>query len=141
VTAVHPLLERGEELRRIQAALDRGSSGSGSLMVIEGPAGIGKAALLAAAGAGAEAGGMQVLAARGAELEREFAFGIVRRLFEPPLAQAGAEELTELLQGAAGLAASALALPGAPPANQTTGPSVHPVRRGPQDRGVTTCMQ
>ena len=112
MTAAYGLLERGEELRRLQAALARGSAGSGSLMVIEGPAGIGKTALLAAARAGAEASGMQVLTARGAELEREFAFGVVRQLFEPPLAQAGAEELTELLQGAAGLAASALALPG-----------------------------
>src|SRR5690242_3953616 len=99
VTAAHSLLERGEELGRIQAALKRGSAGTGSLMVIEGPAGIGKTALLAAARGGAE-------------LEREFAFGVVRQLLEPPLSQSSAEELTELLQGAAGLAASALALPG-----------------------------
>ncbi len=112
VTAAHSLLERSEELGRLQAALRRGSAGTGSLMVIEGPAGIGKTALLAAARAGAEAGGMQVLGARGAELEREFAFGVVRQLLEPPLAQSSPEELTELLHGAAGLAASALALPG-----------------------------
>ena len=108
----HGLLERGEELRRIRSALARGAAGTGSLLVIEGPAGIGKTALLSAARAGAEAAGMQVLAARGAELEREFAFGVVRQLLEPPLAQASAEEGTELLQGPAGLAAEALALPG-----------------------------
>ena len=108
----HGLLERGEELRRIRSALARGAAGTGSLLVIEGPAGIGKTALLSAARAGAEAAGMQVFAARGAELEREFAFGVVRQLLEPPLAQASAEEGTELLQGPAGLAAEALALPG-----------------------------
>lgn len=112
VTTVHGLLERGEELARIQAALARGSAGTGSLMVIEGPAGIGKTALLGAARAGAESAGVQVLAARGAELEREFAFGVVRQLLEPPLSQSSGEELAELLHGAAGLAASALALPG-----------------------------
>ena len=102
MTAAYGLLERGEELRRLQAALARGSAGSGSLMVIEGPAGIGKTALLAAARAGAEASGMQVLTARGAELEREFAFGVVRQLFEPPLAQAGAEELDRVAAGSSG---------------------------------------
>jgi len=110
--AEHGLLERSEELRRIESALARGVSGTGSLVVIEGPAGIGKTALLAAARSGAESRGMKVLAARGAELEREFAFGVVRQLFEPPLAQASAEEGTELLQGPAALAAEALALPG-----------------------------
>ena len=120
----HGLLERGEELRRIRSALARGAAGTGSLLVIEGPAGIGKTALLSAARAGAEAAGMQVLAARGAELEREFAFGVVRQLLEPPLAQASAEEGTELLQGPAGLAAEALALPGFSASRRglTTGP-------------------
>ena len=120
----HGLLERGEELRRIQSALARGADGTGSLLVIEGPAGIGKTALLAAARGGAEKAGMQVLTARGAELEREFAFGVVRQLLEPPLAQATAEEGMELLQGPAGLAAEALGLPGFSASGQglTAGP-------------------
>jgi DNA-binding CsgD family transcriptional regulator len=124
VTTAHALLERGEELVRIGGALARGSAGTGSLVVIEGPAGIGKTALLAAARRDAEMRGMQVLGARGAELEREYAFGVVRQLLEPTLAQSSAEELTELLQGAAGLAASALALPGRDGSGRplTTGP-------------------
>ena len=118
------LLERSEELRRIQSGVSRGRTGTGSLMVVEAPAGMGKTALLAAARAGAEAQGMQVLAARGAELEREFAFGVVRQLLEPPLAQASREERNELLHGAAGLAAGALALPGFDPSGHilATGP-------------------
>src|SRR6266567_2674123 len=53
---------------------------------------------------GAEAG-MDVLHARGGELEREFPFGIVRQLFEPALARGGKAERREVLSGAAGLAA------------------------------------
>jgi hypothetical protein len=57
---------------------------------------------------------MRVLRGRGAELEREFAFGVVRQLFEPVLASASVVEREDLLKGAAGFAARALGLPGAP---------------------------
>jgi DNA-binding CsgD family transcriptional regulator len=107
------LLERGDELVAIESALALGHDGSGSLLVIEGPAGIGKTALLAAACAAAEARGMRLLRSRGAQLEREFAFGVARQLLEPPLAQAAPTERTDLLQGAAGVAAELLGLPGA----------------------------
>ena len=43
------LLERHEELARIESALEDARSGRGRFLVIEGPAGIGKTALLAAA--------------------------------------------------------------------------------------------
>lgn len=42
-----PLPERSEELGRIESALAR--AGSGSFLVVEGPAGIGKTAVLASA--------------------------------------------------------------------------------------------
>jgi len=58
-----------------------------------------------AARAAAAAAGLEVLAARGGELEEEFAYGVVRQLFEPLLATAGDELRAELLSGAAGLAA------------------------------------
>lgn len=106
------LLERTEELVRIESALARGREGAGSFVVVEGPAGIGKTALLSAARDVASDRGMWVLISRGAELEREFAFGVVRQLFEPPLARASAAERADLLDGAAGLAAGALSLPG-----------------------------
>jgi DNA-binding CsgD family transcriptional regulator len=108
------LLERSKELARIESALAEARSGRGSFVLIEGPAGIGKTALLAAARTAATAGGMRVLRSRGTELERDFAFGVVRQLFEPPLAEASELERAELLQAAAGVAAGLLGLPGAP---------------------------
>jgi len=114
--ATEPLLERNEELARIESALAEARAGRGTFVVIEGPAGIGKTALLAAARTAAADGGMRVLRSRGTELERDFAFGVVRQLFEPPLAEAAELERADLLQGAAGVAAGLLGLPGAPPA-------------------------
>jgi hypothetical protein len=108
-----PLIERGGELAKLEAALEQACGGSGRFVVLEGPAGMGKTALLSGARAIADTGGMRVLRGRGAELEREFAFGVVRQLFEPALASASAAEREELLDGAPGFAARALGLPGA----------------------------
>ena len=52
-----PLLERSDELARIESALSEARSGRGTLVVVEGPAGIGKTSLLAAARAAAAEGG------------------------------------------------------------------------------------
>ena len=108
-----PLLERDHELERIQDRLHQAAEGRGGALVVEGPAGIGKTTLLAAARGAAEDGGFRVLRGRGAELEREFAFGAVRQLFEPLLGQASTAERASLLDGPAGLAARLLRLPGA----------------------------
>ena len=78
------LLEREAELAALDAAIDAARRGAGRLVVVEGPAGIGKSRLLAVAGHRAQERGMAVLRARGGELEREFAYGIVRQLFERP---------------------------------------------------------
>src|SRR5204862_6456489 len=111
--ATEPLLERNEELARIESALAEARTGRGTFLVIEGRAGMGKTALLAAARTAAAEGGMRVLRSRGTELERNFAFGVVRQLVEPPLVEASELERAELLQGAAGVAAGLLRLPGA----------------------------
>jgi len=74
------------------------------LLAIEGPPGIGKTSLILEARTRARDAGMQVLAARGSELERTFSFGIVRQLLEPLVLQVADDERTELLAGAAGLA-------------------------------------
>ena len=113
VSTTAPLLERREELERIEAALTEARTGRGTFVVIEGPAGIGKTALLAAARATAADSGMRVLRSRGTELEHDFAFGVVRQLFEPPLAEASEVERVDLLQAGAGVAAGVLAFPGA----------------------------
>ena len=64
-TATEPLLERSEELARIESALAEARAGRGTFVVVEGPAGIGKTALLAAARDAAAEGGMRVLRSRG----------------------------------------------------------------------------
>ena len=124
--ATEPLLERNEELARIESALAEARRGRGRFLVLEGSAGIGKTALLTAARTVAADGGMRVLRARGTDLERDFAFGVLRQLFEPPLAEASELERDDLLQAAAGVAASLLGLPGAPAANGSPSSSVDP---------------
>jgi DNA-binding CsgD family transcriptional regulator len=100
-----PLLEREGDLAALGALVEAAREGNGAFAVIEGSAGIGKTRLLAEARAIGTDMGLRVLSARGGELEREFAFGIVRQLFEPLLASASADDRAELLAGAAGLAA------------------------------------
>jgi DNA-binding CsgD family transcriptional regulator len=117
--AAEPLLERNAELARIESALADARTGHGRFVVVEGPAGIGKTALLAAARTAAAEGGMRVLRSRATEMEINFAFGVVRQLFEPPLAEASEPERVDLLQDAAGVAAGLLGLPGA----RANGPS------------------
>ena len=103
------LLEREAELAALEAMLGAAHGGDGQLVVVEGSAGIGKTRLLAEVRALAQAGELEVLSARGGELEGEFAFGVVRQLFEAPLAAANAELRAELLSGAAGLSGSLFA--------------------------------
>jgi len=82
--------------------------------------------LLAATRAAASQGEMRVLRSRGTELERDFAFGVVRQLFEPPLAEASERERADLLQAAAGVAAGLLGLPGARPVDGPPSSGVDP---------------
>ncbi len=108
----HSLLERDRELERIGQFLRRARDSHGGELVVEGPAGIGKTVLLAAGRDLAVAEGFRVLRARGAELEREFAFGVVRQLVEPVVAGASEEERRRVLDGPPGVAARLLGLPG-----------------------------
>ena len=98
------LLEREAELAALRAYVDAAASGGGRLVAIEGRAGIGKSRLLQEARAIAGEAGLVVLTARGGELEQDFAYGIVRQLFEPVLAAASSDERSELLGGPAELA-------------------------------------
>src|SRR3712207_3742256 len=97
------LLERDGELAALDAALAAARGGEGRVLVVEGPGGIGKTSVLAAARTRAREAGMRVLAARGSELERSFAFGVVRQLFEHALFTAPLERRERWLSGAAGL--------------------------------------
>ena len=75
------LIERDDELRRIDSALSAVTSGHGGVLTIEGPAGIGKTRLLTELRAHAIVAGLQAFEARAGLLEREFGFGLVRQLF------------------------------------------------------------
>jgi DNA-binding CsgD family transcriptional regulator/tetratricopeptide (TPR) repeat protein len=105
----HPLLERESELEDLAAALRAVSTGNGRVLIIEGPAGIGKTRLLEEVRRRAIRRHMTVLAARGQELEREFPYGVVRQLFEPPLAHASRHKRRTYLAGAASHAAPVVA--------------------------------
>jgi DNA-binding CsgD family transcriptional regulator len=121
-----PLLERSDELARIESALGEARSGTGTFLVVEGPAGIGKTSLLAAARTAAAENGMRVLRSRATELERDFPFGIVRQLFEPALVEASGSERAELLEGAAGIGAGLLGLAGTPAPARVAGSDFDP---------------
>lgn len=86
-------------------------TGRGRLAVLEGPAGIGKTALLAEAMRRADRLGFLVLHGGGARLESEYAFGVVRQLFAPVLGRGTG--VGDLFEGAARLAWMPLGLGGA----------------------------
>jgi DNA-binding CsgD family transcriptional regulator/predicted negative regulator of RcsB-dependent stress response len=103
------MLEREAEMATLAGILAAAGHGAGRLVVVEGSAGIGKTRLLAEARELARRAEFEILTARGGELEGEFAFGIVRQLFEAPLAATTSGVRAELLSGAAGLSASVFA--------------------------------
>jgi DNA-binding CsgD family transcriptional regulator len=106
------LLERDVALARIDQRVSDAIAGGGSLLVLQGPAGIGKTRLVMAAGQRGRKLGLQVLSARGSELERDFGYGVVRQLFEAPVVAAPPPERAELLAGAAGRAAALFGVAG-----------------------------
>src|SRR5207245_5364409 len=67
--------------------------------------------MLTAAREAAKGEGFRVLRARGAQLEREYAFGVVRQLVEPLLAETPDAERALLMDGPPGLAAQLLGIP------------------------------
>jgi DNA-binding CsgD family transcriptional regulator len=98
------LLERGAELAGLAGVLDDAAARRGGLAVVEGSPGIGKSRLLAWVRAQARERGMRVGFARGAELEREFPFGLVRQLLDPAVVELGGADRERLFAGAAALA-------------------------------------
>ena len=94
---MHELLERERELAAVEQLLGRCSG----VLTIEVGVGIGKTSLIQAACRRAQELGYDVLGAQGSELEADFAFGVVRQLFERRLTAAGADERASLLVGPA----------------------------------------
>src|ERR1700722_7399344 len=89
------LLDRAAELAAIAAAIELACSGSGSALLVEGVAGIGKTGLLAHTCEQAARAGMTVLTARAAEFEDGYAWGVVRQLFEAEIRAGGARRRGE----------------------------------------------
>src|SRR5436190_1189340 len=73
----------GRELERLREGAARAAAGEGTLVLIEGAAGVGKTVLTRAGRELADRTGVVALEARGSELEQPFGFGVVRQLLEP----------------------------------------------------------
>ncbi len=108
------LLDRDREIAAVRAALDALAAGEPGLLLVDGPAGIGKSRLLAETRRMAAERSVRVLSARGSQLEQSFGFGVARQLFEPLVTgDLGAE----LLSGAAASARGVFDLAPAEPAD------------------------
>ncbi|MBB4678846.1 ATP-binding protein [Crossiella cryophila] len=99
------LLDREDELARLTEEAALSAAGSARVVLVEGPAGIGKTSLVQHFTNGAVADTATVLRAWCGEWERAPAFGMVRQLFRPLLAGVARDDL---LSGPAGPAALVL---------------------------------
>jgi DNA-binding CsgD family transcriptional regulator len=116
------LLDRDVELAELERRLARARAGSGRVIVVEGPPGIGKSALLSAV---ARVDGDSVLRARCHPLEQDAAWGVARQLFARLRCSA---EWNALITGPAALAERAVDPGAADPAN--AGEAMHAAVRG-----------
>ncbi|WP_445527727.1 ATP-binding protein [Streptomyces cyslabdanicus] len=94
------LLERGAELAAVRQALRAAAEGRSSHMVLSGPLGIGRSALLHALPRCADEGAVHVLRAHAAPTEQELACGVVRQLFDSLLTAAPGPDRERLLADA-----------------------------------------
>ena len=105
------LLERERELTALGDALADAAERRGRVVLIEAPAGLGKTSLLRAASDSAGEQGFSCLRARASDLERDFAYGCVRQLVEPAIAQLSESERESVFEGTAALAKCLFAPP------------------------------
>jgi DNA-binding CsgD family transcriptional regulator len=119
------LLQRDAELAALRRQLEHVRAGEGRVVVVDGPAGIGKSSLLATVARAAGAEGIRVLRAWGSPLEHDAAWGIARQLFAP---LRGGAEWDGLAVGAAALARRALDPDAAEPA--LAGDAMHAAAHG-----------
>jgi DNA-binding CsgD family transcriptional regulator len=102
------LIERGAELEVFDRAVARLAGGTGGVVVVEAPAGLGKTILLAHAARVARGAGCLVRRAAPSPNERHFPFGVVRALLETPLRELAEAERAALVEGPAGPAGALL---------------------------------
>jgi DNA-binding CsgD family transcriptional regulator len=113
VTSTDPeLLDRTNELAAVEQAIVEANSGRGRLLLLEGPAGIGKSELIRRARRMAAQAGLRSCTARGGELESEFSFGVVRQLFEGSVRELEPTQRQAVLAGPARHVAPMLGLSG-----------------------------
>src|SRR4051812_26432527 len=77
------LLQRSLELAALERQVQQIRAGSGRVILVQGPAGVGKSSLVRAVAQSAGETGVQVLSACAGPLEREAGWGVVRQLFGP----------------------------------------------------------
>lgn len=102
------MVEREEAVSAVDEVIAAAGRREGAVVLIEAMGGLGKTAVLSNARDRAVSAGLFVAAAVGAELERDFSFGLVRQLFERTVARASTHERGDLLSGSARLAAPVL---------------------------------
>jgi DNA-binding CsgD family transcriptional regulator len=119
------LLQRSFELAALERQLQQIRAGAGRVVVVQGPAGVGKSSLVRAVAQSASSAGVRVLNAWAGPLEREAGWGVVRQLFGPTAAGPDWEHF--------GVGAAALArrvLDPDPFAPTPTGDAVHAASHG-----------
>lgn len=82
-----PLVERDHEIATLHEAVEALARRRSGLVVVQGPAGIGKTRLLLETARFAAERSLRLLSARGSQLETAFAYGVVRQLLEPVLGE------------------------------------------------------
>src|SRR5450432_3066321 len=97
------MLERDEQLQMADSALRTAERGAGSVIVVEGAAGIGKTSLLAAVDRRAEHRGLTCLWAAAGERERDLEWSVVRTLVAGALEELSDSSRAELERGPARL--------------------------------------
>ncbi|MFJ9729383.1 AAA family ATPase [Streptomyces sp. NPDC101209] len=128
------LLEREMESALIADTI-RGIEDHGGLLLIRGVAGTGKSRLLSEIRKEAAQAHLRVAAARGTEFEREFAFGVVRQMFEPLAFEADGMPRESLWTGAAEQAREAIG-----PASTAGGPGDFAVLHGLYWLTINACQ-
>jgi DNA-binding CsgD family transcriptional regulator/tetratricopeptide (TPR) repeat protein len=103
-TAVSPLVGRDGELAVLCEAVEAASAGTGTCVVIEGSAGMGKSRLLGETEKLSRARRLTVLSARAVPRDQNVPFSLALALFAPLVARADAATRARYLDGAAQLA-------------------------------------
>lgn len=101
-------LERGTEQSVLDSLLDEATHGRGGVVVIEGPAGIGKSSLVEYARVQAKSQGFGRLRGAGDLADLALPWGVVRQLVERSITRYAGETRARILDGPAGRALQAL---------------------------------